>query len=150
MPKRACTWCFSSSVGTPRRRLSSGCSSATWSPSDDGALSLSDALGIATAKGLTLRSGPLECLGVNYVRVSKGGNKHHVCRPPFETRTACAPQGEVCFGFGRKDSSMRRRPRHAAPPRTAVRACGSFRDRRPPAWPAWFRERSEDRSPGRL
>src|SRR5262249_33678718 len=36
-----------------------------------------DALGIATAKGLTLRSGPLECLGVNYVRVSKGGNKHH-------------------------------------------------------------------------
>src|SRR5262245_1960750 len=27
-----------------------------------------------------------------------------MCRPPFETRTACAPQGEVCFGFGRKDS----------------------------------------------
>jgi hypothetical protein len=39
-------------------------------------------------KHLTLRSTAQRC-------VSKGGQQRD-CGPPFETRTACAPQGEVC------------------------------------------------------
>jgi hypothetical protein len=37
---------------------------------------------------LTLRSGPQG-------RVSKGGDEHIACCPPFETLAALAPQGEV-------------------------------------------------------
>ena len=40
-------------------------------------------------QNLTLRSGPLEYLGVNSVRVSKGG-QHQDWGPPFETHRCAA------------------------------------------------------------